>query len=323
LLSTGLGLAYAVVIAVSSMLIDHAHSGAGRVLLIAAPLAAVYPLQEMLLSLSQGESRIALLSVATVLPRLLLVIVLAIALSTALTVEVAVLLTLLCIAVSVTAGVLVLRPAFSQLRSGVSRIAKEVREFGRDIFAGRLVDGLTVGLDKLLLSYFHGMNAVAYYSIALTMSMPVGIGSKALSQSAYKRFTDEPRIPAAILLASLGWSLSLALVIALGGVYLVPLFFTDAYLPSLAVLPLLAAGAALMGANHPFHAWLAARRHGREIRIMSITTSGINVLLNLVLIPLIGMTGAALAFISTYAVNIGMNIFFYRKVRGAVAGSMN
>jgi O-antigen/teichoic acid export membrane protein len=175
------------------------------------------------------------------------------------------------------------------------------------------VDGLTVGLDKILLSWFQGMSTVAYYSIAMTMSTPIGMGSKALSHSAYKRFAGEERIPRSILAASVGWSTLVGAAIALGGYFLVPLFFTDSYTPALAVLPLLALGAALAGANHPFHAFLAARRHGRAIRIMSVTTSAINVVLNLALIPFIGMTGAAIAFIMTYAVNIAMNVWFYRK----------
>ncbi len=314
LLSAGIGVLYVGTVAIASFVVDaFIRPGAGGMLLLAAPLAIVYPLQEMVLSIAQGESRMAALSLATVLPRLLFVGALALLAAPVISVETAIIMTLLCIGVSVAVGIALLRPRFHETQSGLARVMKEVREFGRDVYAGRIVDGLTVGLDKIILTWLHGPAINAYYSIALTMSMPIGIGSKALSHSAYRRFASEPRIPRNILLASLAWSVIGGLLIALGGVVLVPLFFTSSYNPALAVLPLLALGAALAAANHPFHAYLAARRHGRAIRIMSMTTSGINVALNFTLIPFLGMTGAAIAFITTYAVNIVMNVWFYRK----------
>jgi O-antigen/teichoic acid export membrane protein len=322
-LSSGLGLLYMLAVAAGSFVVEALiHPGAGQVLLIMAPLAAVYPLQEMVLSVAQGESRMALLSVATVLPRILLAAALLVFAGDVMTLAGALLLTLLGVGLSTIAAIILLRPSFTMLSASIASVTKEVREYGRDVYAGRLVDGLTVGLDKMLLSIFHGMSMTAYYSIAMTLSTPIGIGSKALSHSAYKQFAGEQRIPSRILAASLGWSAIIALAIGLGGFAIVPLFFTDSYSSSLTVLPLLALGGALLGANHPFHAFLAARRQGRAIRIMSITTSSINVLLNLALIPSLGMTGAALAFITTYAVNIGMNLWFYRKAVDEAAGGL-
>ncbi|MCZ7558219.1 MAG: oligosaccharide flippase family protein [Bacteroidia bacterium] len=314
-LSSGLGLLYMLAVVVGSFVVERfVHPGAGQVLLIMAPLAAVYPLQEMVFSVAQGESRMALLSAATVMPRILLAVVLLLFTGAAMTLTGAVFLTLLGMMLSTAFAIMLLRPGFSDLRASIAAVLQEVREYGRDIYAGRLVDGLTVGLDKMLLSLFHGMSITAYYSIAMTMSTPIAMGSKAVSHSAYKDFASEQRIPSRILMVSFGWSAFIGLCIGLGGFVLVPLFFTDSYAEALSVLPLLALGGILLGANHPFHAFLAARRQGRAIRIMSITTSCLNVVLNITLIPLIGMTGAALAFITTYAVNIGMNLWFYRKV---------
>jgi O-antigen/teichoic acid export membrane protein len=322
-LSSGLGLLYMVAVAAGSLVVEQfIHPGAGQVLLIMAPLAAVYPLQEMVLSVAQGESRMALLSAATVLPRILLAAALLAFTGAVVTLADAVLLTLLGLGLSTLAAIVLLRPSFTKLSEAIASVMKEVREYGRDVYAGRLVDGLTVGLDKMLLSFFHGMSITAYYSIAMTLSTPIGMGSKALAHSAYKRFAAEQSIPPRILAASLGWSVVIGLVIGLGGFILVPLFFTESYTSALAVLPLLALGGVLLGANHPFHAFLAARRQGRAIRIMSVTTSSINVILNLTLIPRMGMTGAALAFITTYAVNIGMNLWFYSKVVNETTGAL-
>jgi O-antigen/teichoic acid export membrane protein len=206
----------------------------------------------------------------------------------------------------------ILRPTFHGMRDEFRLIRREVREFGRDVYLGRVVDGLTTGLDKILLAFFHGMIPVGYYAIAMTMSTPISMFSKAVSQSAYKQFVVEKRIPRRLLLISLLWSTVGAVILWVACQTLIPLFFTDKYASALGVLPWIMAGFALAGLNHPFHAFLAAHREGRAIRIMSMSTSGVNIALNFLLIPTLAMTGAAIAFLSTYALNILMNLYFYR-----------
>jgi O-antigen/teichoic acid export membrane protein len=317
LLAAGIGLLFAVLLAAASFVVDAVFpKNAGGILLIASPLAMVYPLQEMILSISQGSSRMKLMSVFLILPRVLLIALLAAMLfAGSVDARMAVLATLaaLGIAVGITAGYL--RPVFTRLGGELTLIIREVREFGREIYLGRVVDGMTTGLDKMLLSYFHGMALVGFYSIAMTMSTPISLFSKAVSQSAYKRFVTDEGIPRRLLLLNLLWCTVGALLLLAACQLLIPLFFTERYAASLIVLPWLMAGFALAGLNQPYHAFLAARRQGRAVRIMSVTTSGVNIVLNLTLIPMLGMTGAALAFVATYGVNIAMNLHFYRRFR--------
>jgi O-antigen/teichoic acid export membrane protein len=317
LLSLGIGLLFAIILAAASYAVDAVfQKNVGGILLVASPLALVFPLQEMILSISQGSSRMKLMSVFLVLPRVLLIAILAaLILSSTVDTRTAVLATLAAsgIAIIVTAGYL--RPVFSHLGDEISLIYREVREFGREVYLGRVVDGMTTGLDKMLLSYFHGMAPVGFYSIAMTMSTPISMFSKSVSQSAYKRFVTDDGIARRLLLINVLWCTVGALLLFAACQVLIPMFFTDRYDESLVVLPWLLAGFALAGLNHPYHAFLAARRQGRAIRIMSVTTSGVNIVLNVALIPLLGMIGAALAFAATYGVNILMNLHFYRRFR--------
>lgn len=314
-LSAALGLLFAVFVFLGSFAVDAwVHEGAGRVLRMVAPLTAVFPLQEMILSISQGSSRMKLMSAYLLLPRSILILVLlALVITVGVDVRIAVIALLLAMAAAIGIAIGVLKPVFRGLRAEFALIWKEVREFGREVYLGRIVDGLTTGFDKLLLTKFHGMAMVGFYSIAMTMSTPIAMLSKAVSQSAYKRFATEPRIPRKLLLLSLLWSTAGAAVFWMAYQTLIPLFFTDRYISALNVLPWVMAGFALAGLNQPFHAFLAAHRKGREIRIMSVTTSTINIGLNLALIPVLAMTGAGVAFFSTYAVNIVMNLYFYRR----------
>jgi O-antigen/teichoic acid export membrane protein len=324
LLSLVVGMLYAVFVAAASFAVEAwFHAGAGAVLLVVSPLAIVFHLQETILSVTQGSSRMMLLSAFLVLPRgILILFLIVLAASGEIDIRLAVTATLLATgaAVGITAGML--RPSFHGVREEVGLIFREVREFGREMYVGRLVDGLTSGLDKILISFFHGMAPVGFYSVAMTMSTPVSMFSNAVSQSAYRRFVHAERIPRNILLVTLLWSTVGAALLFVACQTLIPLFFTDRYATALSVLPWVIAGFALAGLNHPFHTFLAARRQGRAIRLMSITCAAVNLVLNLVLIPLLGMTGAAIAFFATYAVNIVMNVHFYRhmQLQGGVQG---
>jgi O-antigen/teichoic acid export membrane protein len=211
------------------------------------------------------------------------------------------------------------RPRAADWRAALPDFRRELREFGRQVYAGRMVDGLTTGADRLLIGWFAGMAPLAMYSVAVTMTMPIGMLSRAMSGSAYRSFASSERIPRALLAANALWCIGGSALLLLACAVLVPLIFTRSYAGALALLPYLAAGVALAGLNMPFHAFLAARRQGRAIRVMSVTTSSVNVAANIALVPLLGAAGAGIAMICSYGLNIVMNLHYYRAVVRAVA----
>ena len=314
-LSLIIGIGFAVIVTVASFVATAiGYREVAGILRSTAPFAVVFPLQEMVFSISQGTSRMRLMSVFLILPRLLLIALLgAMLFRGTIDARLAVLLTFAATGVAAGMAVGYLRPSFSGLGTEIPRIFREVREYGRDVYLGRVVDGMTTGLDKMVLSFFHGMAPVSFYSIAMTMSAPISMFSKAAAQSAYKRFVSDAHISRRLLALNLLWCTGGTLVLLAACQILIPLFFTDRYTASLAVLPWMMAGFALAGLNHPYHSFLAAHRQGRAIRILSMSSSGVNIALNFLLIPLLGMSGAAIAFLSTYAVNIVMNLHYYRK----------
>jgi O-antigen/teichoic acid export membrane protein len=295
------------------------------VLLAVALLAPSIVAQDFIVSILQGANRMYLLSLFIPLAKLFFlvfyVVILAAGMQAALP---AALTTLAGTAVSCVIPVLVLRPGWSAWKSGRERVRKEIREYGRHVYAGRIVDGLTNGLDKILITLFHGVVAGGIYSVAFFMTIPVGMLSRALTGSAYKRFAEMDRIPASMLWFNAAWCVAGGAVLVVLCEMLVPVIFPAAYGSSLAVLPLLTLGAALSGLNQPFHTYLAARRHGRAIKIMSVTTSAVNIAANFALVPFYSMYGAGFALVLSYGLNILMNVHFYRAaLRTEVHGNAN
>ncbi len=313
----GLGLLFGAALALASAVADPLlGSGIGSLLLFAAPFAVVLPIQEMILMICQGAGRIGLLSMMTVLPRLLLLPALAgLAYWSGLTPFSALLVTMLATVFAAAVITAVLRPSLHGLRAQLGELRREVREFGRKTYAGRVVDSLTTGVDRMLIARWHGLEPVGYYSVAYTMAQPIAMMSRAVAGSSYRRFAGEDFIPRRVLVLNAIWCAAAAALLAGLGMLLVPLLFTGRYLPALPVLPLLAAATALAGINAVFHSFFNAQRQGRTMRFLSISTSGLNVLANLALVPFLSMTGAGLALCASTGLNLVLNLYFYRRYR--------
>jgi O-antigen/teichoic acid export membrane protein len=312
------GIAFVAILLLESIWLDSVFekgSGSGEVLFYIAPFAVLYPVYEIVTSVAQGTNRISLLSVITVVPRSIYVLVLLILGGIAVqSAQSALMIFLFSFSLVVLFGALMLKPRFDALMASTRTLGKEVKEFGIKLYYGRAIDAVTFGFDKLMLTRFHGLQPTGFYGLAMTLVSPVSMFSRALSASAYKDFTQQNEIPARILRFNTASCLIGGLLLTLACIYGLPYFFAEQYSESLAVLPWLAAGSALAGINTPYHVFLAAKRAGNPLKIMSFITSGLNIVLCLVLIPLFSMIGAAIAYISTYFINLLLNLYYYRRV---------
>jgi Na+-driven multidrug efflux pump len=61
-----------------------------------------------------------------------------------------------------------------------------------------------------------------------------------------------------------------------------------------------------------------AHRQGQYVRNMSIASSSLNVIGNVILIYKFGVIGAAVSAILTYALNYVMNLYYYQKTVNAL-----
>ncbi len=284
------------------------------ILLVTAPLAVAFPLQEMTLSTSQGLNRIKVLASMLVVPRVLM-------LAALLVLWRAGMLTPLTAGLTYPGGILVgvllllpaLRPSREHLRTSLTALRAEVRAFGRHTYMGRVFDGLTNGFDRMLIARYAGAASVGMYSIAATMSQPLGMVGRATTASAYRDMATASAMPRRLLLVNIVWATLGGIVLVALCMVLIPVFFTAKYDGALALLPLVAGGIALASVNEPFHAYFSSHGAGRILRTLSIVTSSLNVGLMFVLIPWLGAAGAALALIASGALNLVMNLRYYMR----------
>ncbi|NOY05150.1 MAG: oligosaccharide flippase family protein [Chlorobi bacterium] len=310
-----LGLAFILAVAISGLLIQpFVKESVVYVFLVTAPFVIAIPMQEAVITQARGSNRIGLLAGFLLLPRIFFLATLFLYFFVGgLSLELALIFQFTSVALAVGIAVMLFRPSWRDARQEWEQLKKEISEFGRHVYYGRIVDGLTNGIDKILLSFFHGVVPVGFYSISLMLTNPITTFSQAMSTSAYKSFTTRRVIPRKIIWGNTLWCIGSALFIIIIAGFIIPLFFTSKFESSIPLVPYLAAGSALAGMNAPYHAFLLAHRLGKQVKIMSWWTSGTNVALNIILVPLLSATGAGIAMISSYGLNLAMNLYYYRQ----------
>jgi O-antigen/teichoic acid export membrane protein len=310
-----IGALYGVFFLLSSFVIDAFFPGKlGSLFVLLAPLAVVYPVQEVLLSAGQGSNRIAFLSVLYLAPRILLCIaILLLIVLGGMTLVWSLSATMGTILISVALSAMHLRPSFTRIREEARVVVHEMKEFGREVYAGRVIDAFANGTDRMMISYAHGMAVQGFYSIAKTLSAPISMMSRSIATSSYQRFASEDRLSRKILVMNFAWCFGLGVALLIACELFVPMLFTTRYAEALSVLPWLIVAGMVSGLNAPYHAFLSAKRRGRAIKILSISTSLVNVAITVVLVPFISSIGAAIALIVSATLNIAMNLRYYSK----------
>jgi O-antigen/teichoic acid export membrane protein len=268
----------------------------------------------MLTLLFRGSNEIGKLAFHTILPRFLYCLAVGMVVMTG---HFSLVLSLVLYFAALTLAMVIVtlgaRPDFSDVLNRIRQIVKETREYGIHIYSGTMVDTLTTGSDKLLISYVLGATSVGFYSVAQTIVMPISMVARAIGTSIFRRFAVLERIPRNIFIVNSIWIVGLAGIVVIGNQWIIHSVFSEKYDAVRDIVPILACGMIFNGWNQIYHTYFSARRLGKYMRNISITTSTLNVVADIVLIPLMGLLGAAIADLITYGLDYGLNRYYYRQ----------
>lgn len=162
---------------------------------------------------------------------------------------------------------------------------------------------LMLNLDIVLLKHFHGETQVGYYGIAKTLLNLLLVLANAafaviLPSSAQAKGCDERK------LTQTTW-FALALMFLLVGILvtfapqIVVLFFSARYRPAVPALRVLAIGGWFYSALVLLSARGLGQKRDMAYERTYVITLGVNIVLNLMLLPLFNMMGAAWAFVAS------------------------
>src|SRR6266542_349289 len=199
------GVAFAVLVFALSFGVDGwFHVDAGTALRAVAPLALVYPYDFVALLLAQGLDRIRLYSLTRTATRAAAAAALGalllaghrLSVALALAVESGALL------LAWTAYTLRLRPAYRNLAPQVRGFVREARQYGFQVYLGRVLSTGTYNMDTLMVAAFTDARSVGFYALANAIAYPVALPGAGLAAALFPRMAREPRLEQSWLLGA-------------------------------------------------------------------------------------------------------------------------
>lgn len=295
------------------------HVQAGEALRIAAPVAIAIPFLPIVQQLAQGTDRLHIASISAVFFQLLIVCLFAIAVAVgSLGVTTAVLLRCVAGVGASSAALLWFRPLFRDVAERVSELVRHAREYGFQIYVGRLLSIGTYNMDVLMLGAFSSSRSVGFYTLAGSIAGASGLPVMGLATALFAPLAREREIRSRwLLVAACGGVISAVGAWALAGPF-IGLVFSDRYsLAARLVLPL-ALAQAVRGVTSVYNTFLSAHGRGRELRNAGFVLTASNLVLNFGLIPPFGAMGAAWASFLALIANLIAHVAFYRQATAGV-----
>jgi O-antigen/teichoic acid export membrane protein len=182
--------------------------------------------------------------------------------------------------------------------------------------------GLSYKFDSVILNVFRSDAETGYYNAAYNLIFSAALVSNVFNTALYpslaRRAVSEPDSLPRIYERALRYMMLIALPIAVGGWalagQLIPFLFTADYLPAVPALRIIIWSLPLMFASEFLgYIVLISGREGRAARAVLVST-GLNVVMNLLLVPYFGFIGAAVMTVLTEAVLVGQYVWALRSL---------
>lgn len=177
-------------------------------------------------------------------------------------------------------------------------------------------------IDQVMLQHILGSTSVGLYDAAvkltdvwsflpgmiITSLFPAVISARKLDK---KMYLDRTRY---ILTFITGITFFVSLIIFIIAPFLIKFLYGSQFIGSYPILRLYVWSSLATGVATIIHYYLVAENHGKKYFIISVIGAVINVILNILLIPVYGITGAAVATLVSYA-TVPLAIFFFKSAR--------
>lgn len=206
---------------------------------------------------------------------------------------------------------LAVRPSPGSLRRMVSYSARS--------YVVDLVGYLHLRLDILLLGWLVGAAGVGVYSVAVSFAeiaryVPIVIGAAMFARASQLSADEALRVSARISRLTAAIVLATAVLFAVLGPLLIPLLFGERFSDATAPLLVLLPGVVFMSVAEVPGSYLFSRGviYWKSAAVIVV----LNVILNLIAVPRIGVLGAALASTVTYALFMSVILWLMRRESG-------
>jgi O-antigen/teichoic acid export membrane protein len=204
---------------------------------------------------------------------------------------------------------------------GASRF-REVWSYSLPCYAGNLLQHLNYRLDVFLVTFFRDTAELGLYMTAVGVAQLLWLPSVAMQTVLFPRLTsltdDAHRIGNAAQVARVMLALSLGMgaMLALVAPWAVPLLYGERFAPSVLPLWLLLPGITAFCIPQVLCAYISAIGKPQINLWVAAVALVMTVIINLSLVPIIGMIGAAIASTASYTVTSLLTVLIFRRLTG-------
>jgi O-antigen/teichoic acid export membrane protein len=290
---------------------------AGAALRIAAPVAFAIPFTALGQQLAQGTNRLHITSAGELFMQALFVCLLGLIIYAHDSLNLTIAIVVRCSSVLAASALVViwLRPSFRRFKARLRELLAHTREYGVQIYVGRLLSIGTYSMDVLMLGAFATAASVGFYTLAGSIAAAANLPALALASALFATMAREVAIRARWLHAAIGIGVVTVLAAwALAGPF-IDVAFSQRYAAAARLVLPLAAAQAVRGVTGIYNSFLAAHGRGRDLRNAGLVLTASNLVLNFALIPPYGAMGAAVASLLALLVNLAAHVYFYRRSR--------
>jgi O-antigen/teichoic acid export membrane protein len=206
-----------------------------------------------------------------------------------------------------------LKPKFNNLKKNYQELLGRVKDYGFNVYIGRMASMSTYDLDKLMLRAFSPIEYVGFYNLGLSCTSPITMFSDSIMCILFKDMADEDKIKKKVIVVNTTWLFVVSILFATVGKWIFPMIFSAKYKYVADCFVELGILAFFRGLYVPYNNFLAVKGYGKYMRNTAFILTGADIVFNSLLIPKYQMKGAIWAtIISLIADNIA-HYYYYKK----------
>ncbi|MBU2586326.1 MAG: oligosaccharide flippase family protein [Bacteroidetes bacterium] len=283
-------------------------------LLIGLVPSAAFPFQYLMQLVFQGSNEVIKLSFYNVLPRLFYFAMIGVAvLTNTFNLTFTAFAYVLSMFVITVLILFMSRPAFKEFKKYFALIKKETKEYGFQVYTGRVAGMMGYQSNILLIQYFVKEIHVANYALVNFFTSPISMFSRSLCTSLFKGFANQNVIPQRVFRVNYIWLLGASIIYLLIGGIALEFLFSNKYTNAVPIILPMVAANFFMGAFQPYNFFLSAKGKGKYLRNTAIVLTVSTLFFNLMLIPSYGALGAAYATLISLFLDYLVHVYYYRK----------
>ena len=226
------------------------------------------------------------------------------------------------IIVTVSVAMVIMKRFVRFTFSDYKKSTKMLASFGSRLIGANMIAQVYYYIDTLMIGYFLTSTDVGYYAVAISLSRFFWLVPRAMATVAYPAISEywaKKDIQAINKLVDKSTKYSACILVFAGmSVILfakdvITFLFTSEFLPAVLPLTILIIGTVTSGILRSIGGIFASAGKVDLVLKMSPIAPTADILLNIALIPIYGIIGAATATTAAYVLSVGISLYFLKK----------